>query len=150
MSMGREYHRNYSREYYHTRKNELLFRLGNKCAVCGISEGLTFDHIDPLKKSFNISHLLNRSKEDTDLELTKCQLLCRKCHIEKNRVDGSRTKNSVKGSRVGSAVLDEAKVRIIRKMLEEGEKGNKIARMFKVNKATIYFIRKGVTWKHVI
>lgn len=91
--MGRDYHRNYSRNYYHLRKKELIQKLGGKCAECGSIENLEFDHIDPENKKFNISRLLNRSKQATDDELQKCQLLCHNCHQEKTRKDIS-TKNS--------------------------------------------------------
>lgn len=85
--MGRNYHRNYSRNYYHVRRNELVQKLGGKCVKCGSTENLEFDHINANDKDFDIGKLLNRSKQKTDIELQKCQLLCRNCHIEKSKKD---------------------------------------------------------------
>jgi hypothetical protein len=65
----------------------LIQKLGGKCSKCGSTEHLEFDHISPNDKSFNISKLLNRSKQETDIELQKCQLLCHNCHLEKSRKD---------------------------------------------------------------
>lgn len=89
----REYHREYSKNYYHKRKQELIDTLGGKCAKCGSTEHLEFDHIDPENKSFNISKLLNHSKHEVEDEIKKCQLLCNKCHSEKSKID-IRRKNS--------------------------------------------------------
>ena len=85
--MDREYHKKYSKNYYYIRKNELIQKLGGKCSKCGSTEHLEFDHINPENKSFNISQMLNRSKQATDDELQKCQLLCHHCHQEKSRKD---------------------------------------------------------------
>lgn len=86
----REYHREYSKNYYYKRKHELFDKLGGKCAKCGSTEHLEFDHIDPENKSFNISKLLNHSKNAVDEELSKCQLLCHDCHLQKSKVDISK------------------------------------------------------------
>ena len=59
--------------------------LGNKCAVCGISEDLQFDHIDPSTKSFNITGFLYHP--DIMAELAKCQLLCKPHHLEKSKTE---------------------------------------------------------------
>ena len=92
----RVYHRNYSREYYHKRRNELIKRLGGKCAVCGSTENLEFDHIDADNKIFNIGHLLSKSKDEVDIELNKCQLLCKNCHLQKSKKDISKKQSGSK------------------------------------------------------
>lgn len=53
------------------------------------------------------------------------------------------------GSLNGTAVLDEEKVREIKKLISEGNTQNSIAEKFGVTKTTIYRIRKGTHWKHV-
>lgn len=83
----REYHREYSKRYYHSRRNEMIQKLGGSCAICGSTENLQFDHVDASMKSFNIAKMLNHSKNDVDFELSKCQLLCKSCHLEKSRID---------------------------------------------------------------
>jgi hypothetical protein len=66
---------------YTTWRRKALEKFGNKCILCGSTEKLEFDHIDPSLKSFHISQ--GWSRKDIDKELDKCQLLCQKCHIEK-------------------------------------------------------------------
>lgn len=83
----REYRREYSKNYYYKRKQELFAKLGGKCANCGSTEHLEFDHIDPETKSLDIGKLLNYSKRAIDTELKKCQLLCNNCHSAKSRID---------------------------------------------------------------
>jgi hypothetical protein len=56
-----------------------------KCILCGYDRhitSLTFHHLDPENKRFNISHNLNQSWETLKQELDKCVLLCRNCHGE--------------------------------------------------------------------
>lgn len=83
MVMPREYHRNYSRNYYHQKRAEYKTLLGGKCIKCGATEKLQFDHIDPRSRSFRIGRLLNYSKAKATEELKKCQLLCEPCHKDK-------------------------------------------------------------------
>lgn len=74
----RDERRQYLREY-----------LGGKCVRCGSIENLEFDHIIRETKSFTIgSSLTCFSIEDLILEVDKCQLLCRPCHIDKTREEG--------------------------------------------------------------
>lgn len=94
--MNRDYHRNYSRKYYHKRRNELLSKLGGKCVKCGSTEHLEFDHINSVEKRFNISDLLNRSKQETETELQKCQLLCHSCHTKKSNKELKETRKGEK------------------------------------------------------
>lgn len=81
----------YSRAYYKKRRDELLARLGGRCVICGSTDSLEIDHIDPATKSFTLSDMiLHMSKEKLRCELDKCQLLCRKCHLEKSKQDLSK------------------------------------------------------------
>jgi len=69
------------------RKKELVNLSGGKCNRCGYSKnysGLTFHHIYPKDKSFNLDvrHLSNRSWEEVVKEASKCELLCHNCHAE--------------------------------------------------------------------
>jgi hypothetical protein len=74
----RDERRQYLREY-----------LGGKCVRCGSIENLEFDHIIKETKSFTIgSSLTCFSIEDLILEVDKCQLLCRPCHIDKSHEEG--------------------------------------------------------------
>ena len=71
------------------RRTILRNRLGGKCVRCGSIENLEFDHIIKETKSFTIgSSLTCFSIEELILEVDKCQLLCRPCHIDKSHEEG--------------------------------------------------------------
>lgn len=79
--------------------------LGGCCAHCGGVEPsaeqrqryshkqawLEFDHIDPATKVMTISAAIRSTWtwEQLLVELEKCQILCRPCHLAKTREDGS-------------------------------------------------------------
>lgn len=75
--------KNYIKEWKKNRKNQLIELLGGKCILCGSTENLEFDHINPKKKTFkimlNITYPIDRLKK----ELKNCQLLCHDCHRQK-------------------------------------------------------------------
>jgi len=77
----------------------LIEKLGGKCVECGCTETLEFDHIDPSTKSFNISAGYHKPKEVLEEELSKCQLLCNKCHIEKSKKDLKFRPKTIAGGR---------------------------------------------------
>jgi len=77
----------------------LIEKLGGKCVECGCTETLEFDHIDPSTKSFNISSGYHKPKEVLEEELSKCQLLCNKCHIEKSKKDAKFRPKTIAGGR---------------------------------------------------
>ena len=77
----------------------LIEKLGGKCIECGNTEALEFDHIDPSTKSFNISAGYHKPKEVLEEELSKCQLLCNKCHIEKSKKDLKFRPKTIAGGR---------------------------------------------------
>jgi hypothetical protein len=73
------------RRRYAQRMDEAKDLLGNKCALCGSTKDLEFDHIDRSTKSFTISTWIARKRWSAILqELAKCQLLCRDCHERKS------------------------------------------------------------------
>lgn len=69
------------------KKQKLREYLGGKCVGCGTTHNLHFDHIDRSQKSFSISTNIEKPYELLLLEVDKCQLLCRNCHITKSRVN---------------------------------------------------------------
>lgn len=77
----KEYHRN----YYYIRRQKIIDYLGGKCSKCEAVENLEVDHIDPKKKSVNISD--NVTLNSIVDELAKCQLLCKPCHIKKTTLE---------------------------------------------------------------
>ena len=58
-------------------------QLGGQCAVCGSTDQLEFDHIDPSTKWVNLPQMWGYSEARFQGELAKCQLLCRVHHAEK-------------------------------------------------------------------
>lgn len=60
-----------------------LSLLGGRCVACAATTGLEVDHVDPAKRSFWPTTDANRSDDAIRAELTKCQLLCRSCHVAK-------------------------------------------------------------------
>ena len=75
----------YHRDRYNQKVKECKTILGGKCVVCGATENLEFDHIDPKTKLFNITVYVTggKSKDVFMEELNKCQLLCVECHKNK-------------------------------------------------------------------
>ena len=72
------------------RKLKIIDYLGGKCVVCGTTESLEIDHIDPSTKSFVLNgNNLNWAWETLLPEIHKCQLLCRSHHIEKSAKEAS-------------------------------------------------------------
>jgi hypothetical protein len=79
----------YMHAYNKRRREEHLRRafelLGErKCAHCGSTENLEFDHIDPRTKKFAIGNQAGRSWRQVAVEVRKCQLLCYACHKVKS------------------------------------------------------------------
>lgn len=72
-------------ERYHTRRAMAMERLGGKCAHCGTTENLEFDHIDRDTKSFPISKMWSVAEPRFLAELAKCQILCTPCHKAKTK-----------------------------------------------------------------
>lgn len=68
-----------------SRKKKCIEYKGGACSICGYSkcaEALTFHHLNPEEKSFEISGSHTRKWEVVKTELDKCILLCQNCHHE--------------------------------------------------------------------
>jgi 5-methylcytosine-specific restriction endonuclease McrA len=75
----------YMAKRYDRRRSEYIVKMGGKCAKCGSTHNLEFDHIDRTQKSFDIGErLAGMAIPKLEAELAKCQLLCQKCHIAKS------------------------------------------------------------------
>lgn len=75
------------REYYERRIEKRLHELGvedRKCAGCGSTEGLTWDHINPQTKVANFAEMLRWYPMDAvRAEFPKLQTLCMSCNHHK-------------------------------------------------------------------
>jgi len=72
----------------YTRKKDAIKRLGGRCARCGTTRRLEFDHIDASTKSFTIGQMWSCSERRFLAEIAKCQLLCSRCHRIKTKENG--------------------------------------------------------------
>jgi len=75
----------YMSNRYKERREKVLNFLGNKCVICENTENLEVDHINNLEKSFDVTRAFSYKWSTIELELKKCQLLCKSCHLEKTR-----------------------------------------------------------------
>lgn len=89
VSNDREYMREYMKQYSAKRRQKALDLLGGVCVVCGTSENLEIDHIDPSTKSFTIARGWHHAWSKIEDELRKCQLLCQPHHIAKSSAERS-------------------------------------------------------------
>lgn len=67
------------------KKTTALNMLGGKCIICDYCdtpEALTFHHVNPLEKDHDLTRLFTRSLENILPELSKCVILCARCHLE--------------------------------------------------------------------
>ena len=87
MANSNSYMKTYMLARYHKKMSEVKNKLGGKCVKCNSIENLQLDHVNPETKNFTIAKLWNSKKEVFDLEISKCQLLCKKCHEEKTLLD---------------------------------------------------------------
>jgi len=81
-----DYMRQYMKDRYHARRNQLIDELGRKCNNCGSLDGpWHVDHIDKKKKTMRASDIHSTSDKKVKKEKKNLQLLCSKCHIEKTK-----------------------------------------------------------------
>ena len=75
----------YVKKSRNNRKQMLLDYMGAKCIVCSYNKcnsALDFHHLDPRKKEFSISQIINKSVDIQLKEVRKCVVLCATCHRE--------------------------------------------------------------------
>lgn len=114
--------------------------LGNKCAMCGSDKDLQFDHIDPLKKTIDISASLTSTNKIKN-EISNLQLLCKKCHKLKTKNDTSNLKQC--GELNNNCKLSSEDVFEIRYKYQNTETSyNRLAKEYGVAKTTIINIIK--------
>jgi hypothetical protein len=68
-------------------KRRLAYFEGKSCVVCGSTESLELDHIDPSQKKYNPAAIWGMSDDNPNkiAELAKCQVLCLVHHKEKTK-----------------------------------------------------------------
>lgn len=79
-----EYMRQYMAKRYHSKMNSLRELLGNKCKMCGSTDGpFHVDHIDASKKTMRAADVHSTSDSKVKEEMKNFQLLCAPCHKKK-------------------------------------------------------------------
>lgn len=89
MANSNEYMAAYMLQRYHDRRNAAIKELGGVCIVCGSTDNLEIDHIDPKTKTMSISKMWSCSKEKYMAEIKLCQLLCYTHHRIKTSAERS-------------------------------------------------------------
>ena len=67
-----------------TKERSIQYK-GGMCKLCGYNKshrGLTFHHINPEGKLFDLADNIFKPWSEIQIELDKCILLCMNCHIE--------------------------------------------------------------------
>lgn len=108
------------RNYIKNRARQLLLleKMGGICNECKcdlINEPWKseYHHIEPLKKEYNISSLLNNGIKHLEYELDKCILLCSNCHrkkhfdLEKYNYYKTNIENITKKLKSGEITMDQ-------------------------------------------
>lgn len=138
----------YMREYMSKRRtqirSEMIDRLGGQCGRCEVTEDLEFDHVDRSSKVFDIASGLDKPRLVLEAEVDKCQLLCKRHHVEKT--SGEEHPNRARGERSPLAKLKESDVREIRR---SDLSNRRLGDQYGVGARTIYNIKTRRSWTHV-
>lgn len=83
----RKKYRKYQRKTRNLRKKMLIQLLGGCCQICGYNRecpaAYDFHHRDPATKLFDVSSYgILRRWDELIAEVSKCVLLCKRCHAE--------------------------------------------------------------------
>jgi 5-methylcytosine-specific restriction endonuclease McrA len=138
------------------RRSEFL--KDKSCVRCGSQASLEVDHIDPLSKEVEIRRLWDYRTARREVELAKCQVLCKPCHKAKSELDcQTRWKLSLAQADPDNfktyskaKKLSVAEVRAIKRDLATiGRKHKLIARKYGVSRHTVAKIAYGLIWRDV-
>lgn len=77
----------YMKRRYHQRRAHAIALLGGRCVVCGQTDGLEIDHINPADKTMELAKAWSTSSQRYYGEVAKCQLLCRRHHHAKSAAE---------------------------------------------------------------
>lgn len=126
MSIKRQNHSNSGNKYH---SSETVIRVVYTIYTGPIPPGLVVRHSCNNRRCVNPSHLLLGTVQDNADDMVRANRQCR-------------------GERQHLAVLTEDQVREIRKLCIT-LMDHQIASIYECSPGTIWFIRKGITWKHI-
>lgn len=106
---------------------------------------LSEDDISEIKRLSAEGVIQRRIAEKFNVSYSGISLILR----EARRGNGPTKSGMVKGSECPWAKLTEEDVKIIKEMILNGVVQRRIAEKFNVDPATICYIKKGVSWKHL-
>lgn len=86
-----EYHKGYQAGWYAGKRAQFL--LGKKCVECGSAKYLEVDHVEKKKKKTH--RIWSRTGEFAEMELKKCQVLCKDCHFKKTARENTKGEHSL-------------------------------------------------------
>ena len=112
--------REYQRLWIKNRRLEWVTSNG-PCVLCGSSDNLEVDHIDPDLKTMNPRSIWSRKQESRDKELENCQVLCYSCHKEKTSLWRLKEHGTMGRYSHGCRCDD---CRVARKLKAREERGN--------------------------
>ncbi len=79
----------YQKARYKRRRDDAIASLGGRCAWCSSTQRLELDHIVSGDKDYDISKIfVGGSEAKVQAELSKCQVLCHDCHVQKTQQSG--------------------------------------------------------------
>lgn len=134
---------------YKVRVNKMKQYLGEVCTLCGSDSQLQIDHIDPQTKSFDLLKRWGTNWNIITSELDKCQLLCRDCHVEKTKSDGSGRQLSTyaRGDKINTSKFSQMDIDSIREKYKPFVYSySMLAKEYGVSRSSIVHVVKNRTW----
>ncbi len=104
-----------------------------------IPDNMTINHIDGNKLNNRLSNLECVTMRENNIHAYKTGLRVQPLGVIRNR-----------GSQNGNSVLTEDKVRCIKTALKNGVKAKELARQYSVAVSTVFGIKRGARWSHVV
>lgn len=86
----KQYVLEYQRAWIARRRSAWIESQGGACVMCGSTDALEVDHVDPSTKLCNPTKIWSRNAAFRLAELSKCQVLCHDCHLDKTFTDTDR------------------------------------------------------------
>lgn len=89
-------------------RKDAWFSKNGPCQHCGTWDNLQVDHIDPSQKAFSINWGIRI--DVLEIELAKCQALCKPCHIKRSAEQKRKRIEELKGRHPVSAAIRDGGV----------------------------------------
>lgn len=124
--------REYQKQWVQKRKSK-WFSENGPCVICGSSERLELDHINPETKVTN--SIWSWSEKRRSDELIKCQILCYECHKKKTAIFMSKIKTGISSS--GNRKLTPEDVILAKEFYNSGMSYREIGKYFNIDHSNI-------------